>query len=143
MANTSTIGTAATIIASLITFAYTISGFTQISAPQPPSTYYSGFAYYGWAVMGWFGVLSLSFCWTGMAYAIKRSHFALAVTGASLIFASCIVEFFTFKYAPATNSAGPSLLPLASALPLIVVQMILSLAGIILISTSKSSLTTA
>lgn len=127
MANSSTIGGSATVLASLATLGYSISGFIQSSTQHQPSILYSGFAYSGYAVMAWFGVLSLSFGWIGAAYSIKRRYFGLALAGAFLIFASCIVEFFTFMYAPAVNSAGPSLSPFASAEPIIIMQMLVSL----------------
>ncbi len=123
-------------IASLITLAYTISGFTQSINHQQPSIYYSGYSYAGYSAMAWFGVLALAFGWSGIAYIIIRKHFALSVTGISFISASCLVEATVLYYIPPTNGAT-MIPPFISAVPLIVLQMLFSLAGIILTAASK------
>jgi len=135
MANSNTMGSSATVLASLATLNYSLSGFIQSSTQQQPSIYYSGLTYSGYAMMAWFGVLCLAFGWTGAAYTLKRRHFDLALAGAFLIFASCIVEFFTFMYTPETNSQA--LPQFASALPLVIVQTLVSLVGIIFTAISK------
>ncbi|MGD0644014.1 MAG: hypothetical protein ABSA75_03820 [Candidatus Bathyarchaeia archaeon] len=123
-------------IASLITLAYTISGFIQNVNQQQPSVYYSGYAYAGYSVMAWLGVLALAFGWSGIAYTIERKHFALSVVGISFISASCIVEARVLYYIPPTNGP-PMISPYYSALPLIFMQLLFSLAGIILVAASR------
>jgi len=146
MANSSTIkqhqsfpiaGGIAVAIASFFTLGYTLSGYIQSVNQQPPSFSYSGYAYYGYPVMAWLSILFLAFGWSGVAYAIKRKHFALSVIGISFISASCIVEAMVLYYIPPTN--GPSMIPpYYSALPLIFIQLLFSLAGIILVAASKN-----
>jgi hypothetical protein len=144
MANSSTInhrsfpiaGGLITTFASLITLNYAISGFIQSVNRQQPSIYYSGYAYAGYAVMGWFGVLALAFGWCSIAYAMKRTHFALSVLGMSFIMASCIVEAIVLYYIPLINE-GTGISPYYTAQPLLFIQLLFSIAGIILIVASR------
>lgn len=137
MANSSTIGASATAIASFVAFIFTINGFIESGTQHQPSITYSGQAYAGFAVMAWFGVICLAISLTGIAYSIKRIHFALAVTAPILLFISGIVEIYSLMYAPAINSAGPSLSMLASAEPSIIAQMLFALGGIFFSAASK------
>jgi hypothetical protein len=42
----------------------------------------------------------LAFGWAGAAYAAKKRHFGLALTGAVSVLISCIAEFFLLSYLP-------------------------------------------
>jgi len=130
MANSSSIGAGATSLASLITLGFTILGFTETITYHQANMTYSGQVYVGYAAMAWLGVLFLAFAWTGAFYSMKRQHFGLGITGALLLFVSCIVEAVTLIYAPSLN-VGVALSPLESFGPIIFMQLLLSFVGIV------------
>jgi hypothetical protein len=113
MADSSSIGAAATTFASFATLGFTISGFTETITHQQANMTYSNQVFVGYPAMAWLGVLFLSFGWAGAFYSVKRIHFGLGITGALLIFASCFVEAATLIYAPSLN-VGIALYPLES-----------------------------
>jgi hypothetical protein len=140
MANSNSIGALATVLASLATLNYTISGFIQSNTHHQPNIIYTGQAYVGYAVMAWLGAIFLAFGWTGAAYSLKKRHFGLAITGTFLIFASCIVETETLLYAPGMN-VGVALTPLQSSAGIIILQVLSSLVGIFFTARSKQLFT--
>ena len=130
MANSSTIGTAATTLASLATLGFTISGFSEVITRHLADMTLSNQVYAGYPVMAWLGVIFLAFAWTGAFYSLKRQHFLLSLTGALFIFASCFVEAVALIFAPALH-VGIALTTIEAFGPIIFVQLLLSLAGIV------------
>jgi adenylosuccinate lyase len=70
LANSSTIGSTATILASLVTLGFTASGFIESVTHQQDKITLSGQNFGGYAIMGWLGVLFLVFGWAGAAYSV-------------------------------------------------------------------------
>jgi hypothetical protein len=85
MADSSSIGAAATTFASFATLGFTISGFTETITHQQADMTYSNQVFVGYPAMAWLGVLFLSFGWAGAFYSVKRIHFGLGITSSSNI----------------------------------------------------------
>jgi hypothetical protein len=130
MANSSTIGAAATTLASLATLGFTIWGFTETITHSQANMTYSNQVLAGYTIMAWMGIIFLAFAWSGVFYSVKRQQFRLGITGALLIFASCFVESATLIFAPRLN-VGIALYPLESFGSIILIQVLLSLVGIV------------
>ena len=128
MANSSTIGAAATTLAALFTLGFTISGFTETITHHQADMTLSNQVYIGYPAMAWLGVIFLAFAWAGGFYSVKRRHFSLGITGALLIFVSCFVETATLIFAPSLH-VGIALSPLESFGPIIFMQLLLALVG--------------
>jgi hypothetical protein len=61
MADSSSIGSLATIVVSLATLGFTRSNFVESNPHHQANMTYSGQAYFGYAAMAWLGVLFLAF----------------------------------------------------------------------------------
>ena len=140
MANSSTIGAAATTIASLATLGFTISGFTETITQHHVDMTFSNQVFIGYTAMAWLGVIFLAFAWSGAFYSVKRRHFSLGITGAIQILVSCFVEAAALIFAPSLN-VGVASSPLESFGPIIFVQLLLSLAGIVFTAKDKQKFT--
>jgi len=114
MANSGALGAALSVFASLLTLNYTIWGFSHANNQPPPGIFYTGQFYSGYTLMGWFGVICLSFCWTAAAYTVLKEHFIFALSGPIFILASSVAEYFALLNVPPTNLPGV-LLPIFHA----------------------------
>ena len=130
MANSSTIGAAATTLAALFTLGFTISGFTETITHHQADMTLSNQVYVGYPVMAWLGAIFLAFAWTGAFYSLKRQHFLVGLTGALLIFSSCFIEAAALIFAPGLH-VGTAMSPIESFGPIIFMQLLLCLVGIV------------
>jgi hypothetical protein len=71
---------------------------------------------------------------------VKKKYFGLAITGAFLIFISCIFEAATLIYAPRLN-VGLARSPLEAFEPAFFLQLLLSLAGIVFTAKARHQFT--
>jgi hypothetical protein len=79
--------------------------------------------------------MALVFCYTSAFY-IEKKHFAVAISGPLLIFASCFVEGRFFSYISYYWSANPIFLE-----SLIFLQFLVSLASVILVFKDRKNFT--
>jgi len=133
MADTRTIGAFATTLASMGTLFFTLFG---LSMSTMPSIDFQGHIFGGYVYMVWFGVVALAFGWASAAYTYEAKHYDLSVTGAAFTLISSIVETIILIYAP--YHAIP---PIVTLGPVILLQLVASLVGIIFTAKSKRHFT--
>lgn len=118
------------IVASLFVLLFTFYGFTE-----PPSSFGSRFSYAGWAIMGWFGLLSFAYGLAGAVFATLKKHFVLAVVGASFPLFSSIVEWVTIINAPFSGVGM-----YGGVFELILFQILFSVLGIAAVAVFKKAI---
>ena len=132
------VGSIATLLATLIAAFFSIYGF--YSALTLTSSIYMHNAEA--AVAAGIDTILFAFGCTGSYFTWKRSHFHLALTGAFLVLASFGVETILLNYlSPPIPTALNYKSPIAAYTPLLIIQILISLTGVVFTLSSAKHFT--
>jgi hypothetical protein len=123
-----------TLLASVATFLSTISAASSMLSSMTVIHVAGNPIYIGNAAMSWFGLATLTLCWTSAFYIYKRKHFRLAISGPVIIAVSCFVEYFF-----SANSPPPEVPTVNLTIFIVFGQFLFCLASIGLIAKSRKS----